>query len=277
MGEWNRRRSGAEGILDLRDIDLTSADLRNADLSGARLDRATLVRANLSGAILDSAVLAETKLDGSCLIGALLSGAVFAGSSLRGTDFSDASCKGTVFSDTDLSECLGLDTVKHAGPSDVGVACFFRLTGRIPEAFLRGCGVPESLIVYLPSLVAASQPIQFYSCFLSFSYRDRKFVDKLYRDLRDAGVRCWYAPEDIQGGRRLHEQIDEAIRVYDKLIVVLSKHSLNSSWIEMEVQKALERERKDGRTTLFAIRTDDCDPHQQQALGEEAAPDSLYR
>ena len=30
-------------------------------------------------------------------------------------------------------------------------------------------------------------------------------------------------PEDVQGGKKLHEQIDEAIRLYDKLLLVLSE------------------------------------------------------
>ena len=34
-------------------------------------------------------------------------------------------------------------------------------------AFLRGVGLPDNLIDYLPSLL--NQPIQFYSCFISYS------------------------------------------------------------------------------------------------------------
>jgi hypothetical protein len=36
------------------------------------------------------------------------------------------------------------------------------------------------------------------------------------------GVRTWFAPQDVPGGKTLHEQIDEAIRVHDKLMLVLS-------------------------------------------------------
>ncbi len=37
---------------------------------------------------------------------------------------------------------------------------------RIPEVFLRGCGVPEPLIVNLKSLIGALDPIQFYNSFM---------------------------------------------------------------------------------------------------------------
>ena len=60
------------------------------------------------------------------------------------------------------------------------------------------------------------------------------FADHLYADLQARGVRCWFAPHDIQGGRKIHEQIDEAIRVYDKLLLILSDASMNSSWVKTE-------------------------------------------
>jgi hypothetical protein len=49
------------------------------------------------------------------------------------------------------------------------------------------------------------------------------------------GVRCWFAPHDIQGGRKIHEQIGAAIRVYDKLLLILSDASMNNSWVKTEI------------------------------------------
>lgn len=31
-------------------------------------------------------------------------------------------------------------------------------------------------------------------------------------------MRCWFAPHDIGGGCTIHEQIDDAIRLHDKLL-----------------------------------------------------------
>ena len=52
---------------------------------------------------------------------------------------------------------------------------------------------------------------------------------------------------------------DESIRVFDKVMVVLSRESIQSPWVEDEVEAALERERKDKdkRVVLFPIRLDD--------------------
>jgi len=67
-------------------------------------------------------------------------------------------------------------------------------------------------------------------------------------------LRVWFAPEDIQGGKKLHEQIDEAIRVYDKLLLVLSPKSMKSEWVKTEIRKARKAELKEKRRKLFPIR-----------------------
>jgi|SRR5664279_5596762 hypothetical protein len=67
------------------------------------------------------------------------------------------------------------------------------------------------------------------------------------------GVRCWFAPHDIKGGRKIHEQIDEAIRTYDKLLLILSEHSMSSSWVKTEIANAREREEREAKQLLFPI------------------------
>jgi len=59
---------------------------------------------------------------------------------------------------------------------------------------------------YIGSLVG--KPIEFYSCFISYSTKDQPFADRLHADLQDKGVRCWFAPHKIQGGKKIHEQIE---------------------------------------------------------------------
>jgi hypothetical protein len=66
-------------------------------------------------------------------------------------------------------------------------------------------------------------------------------------------VRCWFAPHDIQGGKKIREQIDEAIRVYDRLLLILSEHSMASGWIETEIANAHRRETREERRMLFPI------------------------
>jgi hypothetical protein len=100
--------------------------------------------------------------------------------------------------------------------------------------------------------------IQFHSCFISYASKDHAFAERLYADLQNKGVRCWFAPEDMKIGDRIRPRIDETIRLYDKLLLILSKTSVASQWVEQEVATALARERQQGTTILFPIRIDNA-------------------
>ena len=56
-------------------------------------------------------------------------------------------------------------------------------------------------------------PIEYYSCFISYSSKDEEFAKRLHAALRAAYVCCWFAPEDLRIGERFRRKIDEAIRV----------------------------------------------------------------
>lgn len=108
----------------------------------------------------------------------------------------------------------------------------------------------------MPSLV--EQPIQFYSCFVSYSDKDHEFAERLHADLQNKGVRCWFAPEHMKIGDKIRTRIDEVIRIHDKLMVVLSENSIASDWVEKEVETAFEKERERKETVLFPIRLDEA-------------------
>jgi hypothetical protein len=245
----------------LRSADLKSADLRSTDLSGAVLSGAELLGAGLLGATLRGARFAGANLsfahlNDADLRGAYINNTDFKGARLSGADFTDVVLGFASFTDNDLSQVKGLDAIKHEYPSSIGIDTIYKSKGNIPEVFLRGCGVPEDFITYMRSLTA--RPIQFYRSFISSSSKDQKFADRLYADLQNKGVRCWLATEDLKIGDRIRVGIDEAIRLHDKLLLVLSKHSVASDWVEQEVETALERERREKRTVLFPIRLDDA-------------------
>jgi hypothetical protein len=233
---------------------LSGADLSGADLSGADLSVADLSGADLSGAGLSVADLSGADLTGADLSGALLMGASLSGADLERIDLRDSCMGRTVFGKVDLSAAKGLETAIHTGPSSIGIDSIFLSKGQIPEIFLRGAGVPEGFITYMKSLVV--NPIEYYSCFISYSSKDEEFAKRLHADLQAAKVRCWFAPEDLKIGERFRPKIDEAIRLHDKLLLVLSNSSIASPWVETEVESAFEREHKEGRTVFFPIRLD---------------------
>jgi uncharacterized protein YjbI with pentapeptide repeats len=280
---WNAwRKENPEILPDLDAADLHGPDLEGAAFARANLHGANLHRAHLRGADLRSVSLVEAELRGTDFHDADLRGADlrltypraanFRGADLRGADLryidlraasmsgadlGDALLEETIFADIDLSEARGLDSCRHFGPSIIDHRTLQR-SGPLPLNFLRGVGLPDNLIDYLPTLL--NQPIQFYSCFISYSSNDDEFVHRLHADLQNKGIRCWFAPHDLPTGARIRDALDAAVRVRDKLLVILSNHSIGSNWVEEEVEIALEEERNSEgrRNVLFPIRVDDA-------------------
>ncbi|MGB8344252.1 MAG: TIR domain-containing protein [Ktedonobacteraceae bacterium] len=209
-------------------------------MSGADLHWANLRRANLKGTRLNEANLRETNLNEA---------------DLSGADLSEDHFYQTILINVDLQTTRGLETINHGGPSEISISTLYRSQGTIPETFLRGAGVPDSLIEYLRSLTG--KPLDFSSCFISYGTKDHEFAEQLYTDLQSRGVRCWLAPEHMKIGDENYSPIDESIRVYDKLLLVLSEHSIASRWVQKAVETALGKEQQSNRLVLFPIKLDD--------------------
>ena len=217
---WNDWREKNPDVKpDLRGADLHEGHLRGANLRGADLTAANLVSVDLSGANLSEARLYET-----------------------------------IFGDTRLTEAKGLDSCQHGGPSTIDHRTLAK-SGHLPLEFLRGCGLPNFIIDNIPAL--QGDPIQFYSCFISYSTKDKAFVDRLYADLQNKGIRCWLASADMKIGDPIRKTIYDRILVYQKLLLIFSEESVKSEWVADEVEAALEEERRRKRLKLFPIRLDD--------------------
>ncbi|MGC8775267.1 MAG: toll/interleukin-1 receptor domain-containing protein [Chlorobaculum sp.] len=271
---WNRGKDGVLGSISkkgFRGTNLSGAYLNGAHLSeanfcgaflrGANLNNAILSGANLSGANFGEADLSWADFNGADFHGAILMGAKLIGADLSWADLTGAILNGailnraeiyyTTFGAVDLSSAIGLETIQHKGPSTIGIDTLFASNGNIPEVFLRGCGVPDLFIEYVNSLTAKA--FDYYSCFISHSTVDKAFADRLYADLQAKGVRCWYASHDMEGGEHVDTQIDRAIKVHEKVLLVLSESSINSNWVKREITKAFKREEKECKRVLFPI------------------------
>ena len=240
----NFRRAELIGAI-LHEVDLVRADLGGADLSGV-----DLVRANLYEVDLVRADLRMANLHKANFRWADLSGVILDGTNLDGANIADATFHRTIFANVNLTDVKGLDSCEHYGPSTIDHRTLER-SGPLPLSFLRGCGLPNTIIHSLPSLN------QYYSCFISYSSKDEAFTQRLHADLQDKGVRCWFAPEDMKIGDKIWDTIDKAIQLRDKLLLILSKDAIDSDWVEDEVTKAYAEERRRKQTILFPIRLDD--------------------
>lgn len=262
VAAWNAWRQENPEI----EPNLTGAFLRRTNFTGVNFSRANLFSTNLRKCNLTDADLSQAHMGGADLSGANLHhanlrGAHLNGSNLNRVDLSRATLSYarmglTVLGDVDLSGVRGLNSVRHDNPSTIGVDTIYRSGGKIPETFLRGAGLPDFMIKYAASLVGKA--IQYHSCFISYSADDERFARKLHDDLQMNGVRAWFAPEDLKIGETIEDSIDAAIRTHDKLILVLSRNSINRAWVRREYAQAVDKEKQQKRPVLFPLRLDDA-------------------
>ncbi len=263
--QWNEwRKQHPQTQPDLSGADLSRAVLRGANLSGANLRGADLLGAEMIEADLSRAILIEADLSRSDLSRAILTGANLRDAVLTGVNLSyaylvDAILTGanllfTTIANVDLRATTGLTEIDHIGPSHVELHSVQLPQDGSALNFLRGAGVPDEWIDFWRS--TAMHPIQYHSCFISYSSKDERLARRLHADLQASGVRCWFAPEDLKIGDTFRQRIDEAIHLQEKLLLLLSEHAIESDWVEVEVEAAYEKETREKRPVLFPVRLD---------------------
>lgn len=239
---------------DFRNAKLIGCDLSRADLASANLRGSDLRSANLAGANLYTTLLEDSNLEGANLTGANLISAEMQGVRLAGADLEGARFGQTSIGGVDLSAALNLDLATHFRPSAVssdslrltasGLATRPEPTRREVFRFLSNSGVDEELLSVVRSWIG--KPIEFHSVFLSHSSLDKAFARRLYSDLRNVGVNCWFDEKEILPGDSILDMVDHGIKVWEKLLLVCSRNSLSTRtgwWVEQELERALAKER----------------------------------
>ena len=244
---------------DLREADLSKADLRGADLRGANLSKADLREADLRKANLRKANLREANLIRT---------------DLNGANLQFASFGFTIFSDAKIDSYHHLELVRHRGPSYIDTKTLERAQGQLPEKFLLGCGLkkweilsaqlynlnlsPSQItdIVYEVDRLRNENPLQIHNLFISYSRNDSAFVDCLEPYFSKKEISYWRDIHDAPAGP-LESIVVRAMHHNPTVLLIFSKESVNSDWVEFEITKARKLEKELGRNVLCPIALDD--------------------
>lgn len=242
--------------------DLRNADLRGCTLSGIVLQGADISGADFTGAEMIDSDLRGVKAHGTTLVGvdaiackttlgdftdADLSGATFGNATfsftklhhttLTDVDFNNAIFDNTILADVDLSSARNLQSVRHYGPSDVGVATLVRSVA-VEMDFWRGCGVAEPTLMMLTEM---RKPALFYPVYIAYAHPDRMFARAVQEGLRAVGVRCWLHEHQLEEHVDFYRALNLGARSQDRVLVVCSPASINSWWIAGQVTLAQHR------------------------------------
>ena len=274
LSESNLREAKAGGAL-LNGTYLKHAKLGRAELTSCNLDSSDMVETELRDAHLFAAVLYNANLENADLTGAVLDRANLRGARVTGAKFGNSRFGDTAIALVDLSGVYGLETVYHSGPSDVANSTLIRSMGTVPDCFLRGCGfsdweilaaklhnpdltkdIREKLIDKIARVRDESLMVP-NPLFIAYSHGDSEFVEVLEEAFDKKHIRCWRDVHKLTAGS-MEMQVDRAIRDYSTVLVVLSENSVNSDWVEWEVKRAAELERKQRRSVLCPIALDEA-------------------
>lgn len=281
--EWNDWRATNRTIWP----DLTRINLSHMNLEGIDLSNANLPRAELEGASLRSANLRNANFKDALLIGIDAWGANFDEANLYNADLREADLRHAsfryanfrakldkarldqaIFGHTGINRSLllearDLDTTLHDGASTIDLVMLEDVMrqlqnnpARFPTVarFLRASGVPQHILDYYSGRLGAQPSWQ--SCFLSYSFSDSSFASQAYEFLEKNKVPCFLAERETQLGARIETKMKAEILGRDRFILICSKESLESDWVQLELGYAQAKEERLDQEIVLPIDLD---------------------
>lgn len=97
------------------------------------------------------------------------------------------------------------------------------------------------------------------SVFISHSSVDKPLVDKLVAEISSIGVKVWYDKFDITLGDSVPGKINEGLSKAKYFIIVLSNASINSKWVQEELNAALMKQINMNGTFILPIKIGECE------------------
>jgi TIR domain len=97
-----------------------------------------------------------------------------------------------------------------------------------------------------------------FSVFVSHSTSDKEIAERLANGLQAVGYQSWYAGWRLTAGDSILNKIEAALSAMDVLVVVLSRKSVESNWVQRELDTALLRQLDGQDVLVIPILIEDC-------------------
>jgi len=94
--------------------------------------------------------------------------------------------------------------------------------------------------------------------FVSYSSKDKRFVNRLINRLLDLDIKIWFDVFEIKIGDSIIEKINEALDRTEGIAIILSRNSIKSNWVKKEINTTLIRKLNKKKIDIFPILIDDC-------------------
>ena len=94
--------------------------------------------------------------------------------------------------------------------------------------------------------------------FVSHATLDHPFVEKFAADLRANGVDAWFSKWEIKPGDSIRAKIEEGLEGCEYFIIVLSRNSISSKWVQTELDAATVRNIAGKVRKIIPVKIEDC-------------------
>lgn len=95
--------------------------------------------------------------------------------------------------------------------------------------------------------------------FVSYAHEDSDMADRIVADLRESEVPATYDKWLLRVGDSIIEKIASAVSDSDIIIALLSRASVESTWVKKELALAMTGEIVEGRVKVLPAKLDKCD------------------
>ncbi len=216
-----------------------SCNFRHSALNGSRIESCNLNSSDLSDCNLDCSYLIYSTFNCAILCNSSFLRSVFLENSINDAFLGNSRFGNTSLMRLDMSVTNGLDEIQFTGQCNIDFHTLQK--SKFSKTFLFKSGLPQNYINYLPDFIEP-EGIRLFPCFLSHSSKDKVFARKLYDALSAKGVLVWFDEKSLKPGDHLETSISKGISMYDKAILICSENSLNSWWVNRELDRVLDKE-----------------------------------
>ena len=108
-------------------------------------------------------------------------------------------------------------------------------------------------------MIMSSQGVQF-DFFLSYSHEDRQIASQIARDLAERGRNIFFDEWTIRVGDSLIERINYGLQNSTYLLVLISKNSLSSKWVNLEIGSAFRKDSNSANARIIPVLIENIAP-----------------
>lgn len=104
-----------------------------------------------------------------------------------------------------------------------------------------------------------SSPGKSRQVFISYAQADKEVARRITDELRRSSIHVWFDEWELKPGDSIANRIDQAVSTSDLLLVLLSPNSIESHWVQSELNASLSNELKSRAITVVPALIEECE------------------